>query len=715
LELVWEVSNGDTWEPLEISILNETTNSSNAAVLVFTKTENQPITVSFTLPENMGPRRENGEEKYWVRIRIARGNYGTEPADNILRHYTILRENVIPESNELPVRNLRGFVPGDSIKIAAGSDIEEIREIRDIQGVGEPVMILSTPVANEHPTNTGVWLLSSAVIRPPSIKSWKVRYAAPATSVNLSICKTENDFQYQDCTAASQTENQTFAPFLPTQENHASLYLGFDLPLDKVRGQPFQNQLTTLYFRVQPIPYDRLLGRGLQNRQNPARLVWEYRNFSDWKPLGVLDETETFSERGTVRFVGPSDIASTKDFGQSYYWLRVRWQDGEFVFLPQLERILTNTIWATQGISIDREILGSSSGEPNQTFPTSKSPVLMGQILEVEEPEMPSVAEVETIIREEGEDAIAPVFDSGGNIRSMWVRWHQVPDFYSSSPRDRHYVLDYLTGIVRFGDGLSGAIPPQRRNSIRLSYRTGGGEIGNRPVQTIVQLKSAIPYIDSATNYEAASGGADRETLDRVRERGPKFLRHRDRAVTAEDFEDLAREASPNVARSKAIMATDRDNAGSIGLLLVPRSSDPQPIPTLDLIDRVEEYLNRRRSPGVDLWIAGPDWVKVEVSADIVPVSLEASISLDVRVAAAIARFLHPLTGGMDGRGWQFGRQPHASDLYRTIEAIEGVDRVVFLNVAEDPPSDTIAGDRFLIYSGTHQISLISPANPSFT
>ncbi|MBP0002097.1 MAG: hypothetical protein J7641_24405, partial [Cyanobacteria bacterium SID2] len=142
--------------------------------------------------------------------------------------------------------------------------------------------------------------------------------------------------------------------------------------------------------------------------------------------------------------------------------------------------------------------------------------------------------------------------------------------------------------------------------------------------------------------------------------------------------------------------------------ILVPRSNDPQPIPTLDLIDRVEEYLNRRRTPGIDLWIAGPDWVKVTVTADIVPVSLEASISLDVKVTESIEHFLHPLTGGFDGRGWQFGRKPHKSDLYRAIESIEGVDRVLFLKIDEDPPSDTARIDRFLIYSGMHQITVSS-------
>ncbi|MBP0003244.1 MAG: putative baseplate assembly protein [Cyanobacteria bacterium SBC] len=714
LELQWEVSNGQTWKPLGISTPSNTTSEPNRnfqdETLAFTKTQNKTNSISFDLPDDIAPRIENGEERYWVRARIVRGNYGTETAENALRHYTILREDVpTPDRRDLlPVQSVRGFVPGDLVKIAAGTDSEESHEIEDIEsrignlGIREPTIIVLGNLSNRHPANTGVWLVSSAVLSPPSVMSFKVSYTAPSDATDLLYCQTENDFKYRDRTSESKLENLEFVPFIPTEEDRSTLYLGFD--------RPFANQLTTLYFRVKPIQYDSEIVDRLGTTQNrePARVVWEYHSPSGWKRLGVLDETETFSERGIVQFVAPKDLAATSDFGQHRYWLRVRLDDGEFTIEPRLTRILTNTTWATQAISIDREILGSSNGEPNQIFQTTKAPVLLGHTLEVEEPEMPSQQERDAIERDEGKDALMPVFDDGGNIRSVWVRWHQVPDFYGSSPRDRHYVLDYLTGIVRFGDGLSGAIPPQRRNNVRLSYRTGGGEIGNRPAETIVQLKSAIPYIDSAIDYEPSGGGADRETLDRVRERGPKFLRHRDRAVTGADFEDLAREASPDVARSKAITATDKDTAGRIGLILVPRSNDPQPIPTLDLIDRVEEYLNRRRTPGIDLWIAGPDWVKVTVTADIVPVSLEASISLDVKVTESIEHFLHPLTGGFDGRGWQFGRKPHKSDLYRAIESIEGVDRVLFLKIDEDPPSDTARIDRFLIYSGMHQITVSS-------
>jgi hypothetical protein len=65
--------------------------------------------------------------------------------------------------------------------------------------------------------------------------------------------------------------------------------------------------------------------------------------------------------------------------------------------------------------------------------------------------------------------------------------------------------------------------------------------------------------------------------------------------------------------------------------------------------------------------------------------SLEASELVRARVDAAIEAFLHPLTG-RDGQGWEFGRQPHASDFYRLLTEIEGVHHVAALTVDCDPP-----------------------------
>ena len=118
-----------------------------------------------------------------------------------------------------------------------------------------------------------------------------------------------------------------------------------------------------------------------------------------------------------------------------------------------------------------------------------------------------------------------------------------------SGPLDPHYTLDSVSGEVRFGPSIRqpagderqyGKIPPADRR-IRFSmYRAGGGIIGNVGQRTITVLKSSIPYIAAVTNFEPARGGIDTETLENAKLRAPRMLKASPRAVTQEDYENLA-------------------------------------------------------------------------------------------------------------------------------------------------------------------------------
>jgi hypothetical protein len=74
-------------------------------------------------------------------------------------------------------------------------------------------------------------------------------------------------------------------------------------------------------------------------------------------------------------------------------------------------------------------------------------------------------------------------------------------------------------------------------------------------------------------------------------------------------------------------------------------------------------------------------------------------------VLSTLASFLHPLTGGLNGEGWSFGRKPYRSDLYASIENIDTVDHVRRLIVEE---SGEVEAERFLVFSGTHEVEVVS-------
>ncbi|HEX5734702.1 MAG TPA: putative baseplate assembly protein [Blastocatellia bacterium] len=456
-----------------------------------------------------------------------------------------------------------------------------------------------------------------------------------------------------------------------------------------------------------------------------TQLAWEYSSQMGWSNLQVRDESENYSRPGLLEFLAPADFAPRVEFGLNRYWLRAIWKSGQYLFDPVLHRMHLNSIMAAQAVTIKNEILGSSDASKNQKLRATRAPVLEGQRLEVREMEMPSALEQEMIRAEQGDDAISVIADSTGRPKEIWVRWREVEDFYGSERRDRHYVIDHLTGEVRFGDGLNGLIPPAGSGNIRMAYyKTGGGVVGNKPAHTITQLKTTVPYVEKVTNHEAAAGGADAETRDSLVKRAPRMIRHRGRAVTSEDFEDLALLASPEVARAKCVplynLAADPDatqiKPGAVSLIIVPRSPEPKPLPSVELIKNVREFLNDRQTPVAELVVVGPDYIRVEVKTEIALTSLEGANEVELAIVQTLFRFLHPLTGGLDGKGWNFGRQPHKSDLYALIERIRGVDHVRSLKVTktedrtgdliEAEESDIAKSDRFMVYSGSHEIRL---------
>ena len=157
-------------------------------------------------------------------------------------------------------------------------------------------------------------------------------------------------------------------------------------------------------------------------------------------------------------------------------------------------------------------------------------------------------------------------------------------DCAQSGPEEKHFGCVPGAGEIQFGpvirspDGKEtqyGAVPPKGSRVRLSSYRHGGGPVGNVGRGTLSVLKSSIPFIDTVNNFRPATGGAEPESIDNAKLRGPQALRTRHRAVTAEDFEYLAKEASTSVGRAHCVRPQEIGAAGGpppgmVQVLLVP-------------------------------------------------------------------------------------------------------------------------------------------------
>ncbi|MCZ7356855.1 MAG: putative baseplate assembly protein [Candidatus Methanoperedens sp.] len=437
---------------------------------------------------------------------------------------------------------------------------------------------------------------------------------------------------------------------------------------------------------------------------NPPVLAWEYWNGKNWSLLSVEDKTENLTRKDIIQFPAPSDINKRYCFEEKkgeeendakekeYYWIRARIDKGRYDRLPKLRSVHTNTVWASNLVTVRDEKIGGSNGQKNQVIKFSHSPVLSGQRVCVNELSL-TQEERKLIISEEKNDkaAVKDLKDDAGNITGYRVRWHEVSHFFSSGPHSRHYIIDRINGTITFGDGVRGMIPPAGKNNIVCSYRYGGGNDGNNArAYSITKLKTAFPFVKSVTNHADADGGWDKETLESAEERGPQTIKHHERAVTLEDYEWLVR-ASPKVAKAKCLPVKDptqRTKSGWVTVIIVPESDDHKPLPTQELIDSIKDDIEKKTSTHLidrsQINMIGPGYIKVGVVASVQFTSIPEAKTIEGRIIKRLNEFFHPLHGGTDNKGRDFGRDVYISEVYKVIKNTDGVDYVdqLYLNAS---------------------------------
>jgi predicted phage baseplate assembly protein len=453
-----------------------------------------------------------------------------------------------------------------------------------------------------------------------------------------------------------------------------ALYLGFDESLERL----------VIQVEVDASP---ARGAGVNPEDPPLR--WEVsQGDNNWEEAVVLEDlTGGFNYgAGTVELQLPPRSVAHALGGHRMHWLRCRIDDKTrhggaattYTQAPEIYSITAAPIGAllpgSHAAQEEGETLGVSDGTPGQTFPMRFSPVLKphsGETVEVRDPE------------------------SGD-----WAAWELRPDFVASTEFDRHYTLSPVGGEIELGPAIRetdggwtqyGAIPPKGAILRFTRYRHGGGRGGNVAAGALSVLRSSIPGVDTVTNPLQASGGVDAEALDHARQRAAMEIRTRYRAVTAEDFEFLAGEASPRVAR--AVCVPPQTTGGPVALHLVPQIfpadralAYPELVPDESLMREVSEYLDERRLIGTTVQLLPCAYRGLSVVVNLQASPLADTARVEEDVAHALYTYLNPLVGGDPsgpGQGWAFGRALNQGELYGVVHAVDGVEFVKILRIYE--------------------------------
>jgi predicted phage baseplate assembly protein len=428
-------------------------------------------------------------------------------------------------------------------------------------------------------------------------------------------------------------------------------------------------------------------GLGIEPARPP--LAWEAWDGRRWAPVRVqADTTGGLNRDGSIVLVLPAEHEPLALAGTSACWIRGRLLEAEegqppYRASPEIgslsARTLGGAVSAHHGQSVPAESVGRSTGRPGQAFRCRHHPVLPRRAGET----------VRTV------------------TRAGATEWTEVADFSRSGPDDLHVTWDGASGEIRFGplvhhpDGTTiqhGAVPPDGADVVVADHRYGGGVDGNVGAETLTVLRTTVPYVDRVTNLDRATGGVDPESIDNARIRGPLLLRAGERAVSADDYERLALDAAPVVARARCLPPTGDD--GAVRLLVVPRVED-RPVDDLrvddlritdELFATLHDHLEPRRVLGTTVRIGTPYYRGASVATLLVSRPGTPTDLVRQRAQAALHRFLHPTVGGSRGTGWPFDTNLSSAAIHELLAVVEGVDHVSEVVLfAADPAT----GERF--------------------
>jgi predicted phage baseplate assembly protein len=224
---------------------------------------------------------------------------------------------------------------------------------------------------------------------------------------------------------------------------------------------------------------------------------------------------------------------------------------------------------------------------------------------------------------------------------------------------------------------LLGAIPSGGA-LITASYRVGGGQAGNVPAGAIGTLVGA-PQLAllgaTVVNPEPATGGAERESIEPAVQHAPGVFRSLGRAVTAGDYEALARNFK-GVAKVRAVAA----GWNTVTLYVAPDGKGK----VSDVLEAgLKSYFEDKRMLTQVVEISDVDYVPIYVTAQVAVQGFYVRADVVAAVQRAAAELLNfDLV--------DFGQTIYLSKFYEESQDVPGVEFVNITEFGRDRPGLTI-------------------------
>jgi hypothetical protein len=395
--------------------------------------------------------------------------------------------------------------------------------------------------------------------------------------------------------------------------------------------------------------------------------------------LDVWDDFEPLQD-GVGDFPPGLDDDATRN--RVVAWIRIGMRTAEGAHSALKARfswVGINAARVDQRLVAQGEQIGVGTGEPDQTFVLANRPVIT-----------PAPGALPSRSRHDAEDTV--------RLTVNGEPWTRIDDLLAAPPEvpvrevsakpgtslpaagnPNVFVVDRESGEVRFGDGLRGARP---RGPIVATYAYGGGRSGNVGIGAIATAP-LLPAGFAVSNPLPTWGGDEGETTAQGERAIARYIRHRDRAVTPEDFSDIVTR-TPGIELGRVNVlplyhpTRGPGSPGVVTLLVVP--DDPRrpeaPEPDHLFLEAICKYLEPRRLVTTEVHVRGPEYVPIWVSIgiDVVPGWDIAPVREAVK--RAIRTFLSPLVGGFEERGWPLEKAVEDREVWARATRENGIAKV---------------------------------------
>lgn len=614
----------------------------------------------------------------------------SDPGVTLIEAFAFMVDQLLYRLNRVPERNYVKFLELIGIRLFPPTAART--------GV---TFWLSAPQEEtmEIPADTAVSTRRTEALAPVTFSTTETLHIKPCRMTRIASQVIQGEVR--DHTATLEN-GQAFFCFDREPKVDDMLYIGLN--------EPCQQNAVNLRFNCE------IEGVGVDPKDPPVR--WEAWDGNQWSRCEVdMDTTGGFNKAGDVVLHLPRHHDVFVLDGIRAGWVRCRLvapieHQPFYSASPKIISVEAFTVGGTVDVihaEVHRnEILGTTEGVAHQEFSVKHPPVVRG----------PEEMFLELSDEDEG-----------------WQEWKRVDGFAKYGPEDRVFTLDETTGTIQFGpavvnehgDLVSYGAVPKKGAIVRLSaYRSGGGREGGVAKGAISVLKSSIPFISRVNNRYPAAGGVDGETVEQAKVRGPILLKTRDRAVTTEDYEVLAKEAAPEVARVSCAAADyDGASANGVRVLIVPTAGEDDIgriqfadlVPPEDLSRRISDYLDERRILGTRISVEPPRYLGLTVVTAVRCYPKSDPMRVEADCLEALYRYFHPITGGPLGKGWPFGRPIAQGEVFSVLQKIRGVEMIESVRLfsanavtgeRSSQPVDRIVLDPHVLpFSFDHQVRVL--------